>query len=337
MSARVSPYLTYALAALFLGACTETSTEPVSTETPSAAEAAAANAWIAKATMPKGRFPAAVATVPNSAGQSIVYAIAGSSAQGAITRTVQAYNAATNTWSQKADAPVQVYNTNGAGVIGGKIYVSGGITIRRIGLEGLLVYDPATNIWSHKNNLPFPGNRGLTGVIANKLYILTGCGPGVDCDGPVFAFYRYDPATDQWTTLAAPSTAHRQGGGGVIGGRFYVAGGEEGDGRQLEVYDPSTNQWTIKASLPNARWAGASVAIAAKLYVIGGWTRKSDGAIAQVPTTSVYDPASNGWSHVSPLPKARSNIAASRVEVGGSARIEVIGGAGAGNNLQFTP
>ena len=141
-------------------------------------------------------------------------------------------------------------------------------------------------------------------MIAHKLYILTGCGPGVDCDGPDLAFYRYDPATDQWTTLAAPSTAHRQGGGGVIGGKFYVAGGEEGDGRQLEV---------------------------------GGWTRKSDGTIAQVPTTSVYDPASNSWSHVAPLPKARSNIAASRIEVNGSARIEVIGGAGAGNNLQFSP
>jgi N-acetylneuraminic acid mutarotase len=211
------------------------------------------------------------------------------------------------------------------------------VTIRRIALEGLYAYDPAANTWTARRSLPNAGHRGVTGVIGDKLYVLTGCGAGADCDGPAIAFYRYDPGTDQWTTLPAPANAHGEGAAGVIGGKFYVAGGEEGDGRRLDVYDPGTNTWTAKAALPNGRRSAAGVALGAKLYVIGGFVRNSNGTETVVKTTSVYNPASNTWSHVAPLPAANASLLATRVVIGGSARIEAVGGAGAGNNLQFTP
>jgi N-acetylneuraminic acid mutarotase len=337
----LSKYLTWTFGALALGACADSPHEP-ETAGPTEVEAItatplAASTWTTRATMPKGRFLGAAATLTTGSGQPIVYWVAGSSAQGAITKTVQAYNAVTNSWTQKADYPVQAYHTNGAGVIGGKLYVSGGVTIRRIALEGLYAYDPATNTWTARRSLPSAGHRGVTGVIGDKLYVLTGCGAGADCDGPEVAFYRYDPVTDQWTALPAPVNAHGEGGGGVIGGKFYVAGGRENDGRRLDVYDPGTNTWTSRAPMPNGRRSVAGVALGGKLYVIGGLVRNSNGTESVVRTTSVYDPGSNTWSHVAPLPAASANYLATRVVVDGSARIEAVGGAGAGNNLQFTP
>ena len=74
-----------------------------------------------------------MATVTNAAGQSIVYAIGGATVVSPLTllRKVSAYNAATNTWTERRPLPVPLYLSNGAGVINGKIYVSGGFSSSR--------------------------------------------------------------------------------------------------------------------------------------------------------------------------------------------------------------
>lgn len=46
--------------------------------------------------------------------------------------------------------PIPVYATNCAGVIGGKVYVSGGVTRDKFFRNELQVYDPATNTWTLK-------------------------------------------------------------------------------------------------------------------------------------------------------------------------------------------
>jgi N-acetylneuraminic acid mutarotase len=125
---------------------------------------------------------------------------------------------------------------------------------------------------------------------------------------------------------------------GVIGGKFYVAGGVGGlpdGGNQLDVYDPATNRWTTKAPLPRARWSGAGVALRAKLYVIGGFARKPDGTETVVRTTSVYDPATDTWTRVPPMPDAiGGDFDGSRVVLNGQPRIEVVGGY---THLQYIP
>jgi N-acetylneuraminic acid mutarotase len=114
-----------------LTACKDESpTQPSATEElgqPSPDLAATANQWITRADMPSGaRRDLATAVVTNAAGNSILYAIGGRTLTGGSLSRVQAYNTATNTWSWKASLPVPLYWTNGAAVIGGKIYISGG-------------------------------------------------------------------------------------------------------------------------------------------------------------------------------------------------------------------
>ncbi|MBA3259263.1 MAG: hypothetical protein H0T68_07360 [Gemmatimonadales bacterium] len=279
--------------------------------------------------------------MPNGSGQSILYAIGGRALTGGSLGKVQAYNVATNTWTTKASLPIAAYLTNGAGVIGGKIYVSGGVTRDKFFRRELHVYDPATNAWTRKRDMPDGTWGGVTGVSGEKLYVLT-CGDREeDCyvnSGPLF-LYRYDPATDQWTFLSfsPPQTRHPMG--GFIGGRFYVTGDDTptGDGTAFHVYDPATNQWTPKAPLPRGRWSGAGVTLGAKLYVIGGSERYPDGSERQVRSMIAYDPASDTWSAKASMPTVRPGLAASRVVFEGQPRIEVVGGSRPGNNIQYTP
>ena len=108
------------------------------------------------------------------------------------------YNPATNRWATKQSAPH--YHTNGAGgVIDGKLYVAGGG-----GGAALDRYNPTTDTWTTLAPLPKAGAaRGA--VLQGKLYVVveTGTYPTV-----VRRAYAYDPATNKWTTKAAPRWDH---------------------------------------------------------------------------------------------------------------------------------
>jgi N-acetylneuraminic acid mutarotase len=332
-----SHYLLPAAILAVLAACSDTTTEPetLAPATASAPDfAVASNSWSTRADMPTERLGLATAVVPNSAGQSILYAIGGTTLTGGSLSKVQAYNVATNSWTTKAPLPVPLYFTNGAGVIRGKLYISGGLTSYNNYRSSLYVYNPSTNSWTRKRDMPNTTFRGVTGVINNQLYVLTGCDQdGCNAYEPV-VLYRYNPATDQWARLAKPTRTHDWGMGGVIGGKFYVTGGST----QLDVYDPATNRWTIRAPLPQERWLGGGAISAGKLYIIGGYQRNPDGTTTPgVRTTSVYDPGTNRWTTKASAPKALSQIAASRVVLNGQERIEVVGGRRPGNNLAYIP
>ena len=302
--------------------------------------AALSGSWVTRAEMPRWRQQHATVTLTNAAGQSVLYVIGGRTIRGALhPATNQAYNVATNRWTTAARQPRSYYQGNGAGVIKGKIYISGGFhpsTDVAFASSALYMYDPDGDTWVEKHSMPSGGMRGVTGVIGDRLYVLTGCPLASDCNGdPPLAFFRYDPSTDQWASLPAPPSYHRFGMAGVIGGKLYVVGGEGEAGyssRQLDVYDPVANQWTTKAPMPQGREWAAGVALGGKLYVIGGMVANPDSVIT-VRTTAVYDPATDTWTRQAPLPTAPGFVAGSRVVLDGRARIEVVSGH---SNLQYS-
>jgi N-acetylneuraminic acid mutarotase len=340
MSHRSSSRL-LAAALLGLAACsdpaaapTATSADPV-TGTPADLTTAAAGSWTAKAAMPQPRTQLAAATL-DGAGTRF-YALGGITPNGAISTSVNVYDRATDHWSSAAPLPTRVYRTNGAGAIGGKIYLSGGLTIRRLIESALRIYNPATNTWSSGASLPEPSFEGATAVIGNQLHVVASCSAGGDCDVSFDrALYRYTPGTNSWVQLASPPHPHREAAAGVIAGKLYVAGDDGAGGQTLDVYTPATDSWVSRAPLPRARWSAAGVAINGKLYVIGGFAG-APGTTAAVATTSVYDPASNSWTHVAPMPSARTGNAAARLGTGTAARIELVGSGPGNNHLEFTP
>ncbi len=323
---------------LTLAACSENRiTEPSSralSDELDLAAAAVSGRWITRADMVSTtRFGVATATVPNSAGQSVLYAMGGTTeSRGSLSR-VLAYNVATNTWSWKAPMPVPLFRSNGAGVVGGKIYISGGFNRTWRLNWSFLMYDPTTNRWTEKKPPPSPTYDGVTGVINNRLYVATSC-EDPDCVPQGRLLYRYNPATDQWATLAPPP---RLGFGirvgGAIGGKLYVTGGGQGVG----VYDPATNQWTVRtASSPDLGIVQAGTVSNGRLYWFGRPEQNADGSV-RPGSTHVYNPTTNTWARLASMPSARGGMAAGRVVLNGQARIHLVGGPRPGNNLAFVP
>jgi hypothetical protein len=106
-----------------LTSCSEQPTQPDTADRPSVARETtpALNTWLMRASMPTDFTGRMTATVPNAAGQSILYVIGGYHPHtGFPARArVDAYNVATNQWSRKHDLPVAVTNISGAGKFGG--------------------------------------------------------------------------------------------------------------------------------------------------------------------------------------------------------------------------
>lgn len=301
-----------------------------SLETPSFA--AVGGTWTTKAPMPTPRANLAAAVQNNSLGQPVLYAIGGFDAGAGPVRTVEAYNFATNTWTNKARLPFAITHSNGVGVIGGKLYLAGGFFTTAGGLTGyhpgLNVYDPVRNSWSKKADMPKRFAQGVSGVINGKLYVLSGrcdnCGSTV-----TKRLYRYDPATDTWTALPWAPNHHLNGAGGVINGKFYVAGGHEDNGfgstNTLDVYDPVTNKWKTLTPMPTARYGAAAAVLQNKLYIIGKANADPGEPQNQV---EAYDPATNSWTAKTSLPGAGlGDLTAASVTFQGRSHIITVGGA----------
>jgi N-acetylneuraminic acid mutarotase len=123
---------------------------------------------------------------------------------------------------------------------------------------------------------------------------------------------KYDPASNIWSTLAPMPTAREELAVAAFGGRVYAVGGTNGGFlNTLEAYNPSTNVWATLAAMPTARDDLAAAAAPCHgasgtcLYAIGGW----NGA-AVLATVEQYNPATNTWSTLAPMPTPRGGLAA---------------------------
>jgi N-acetylneuraminic acid mutarotase len=342
---RLSPF---ALGSLLLVSCGQETAPTQAEEQPSFA--AGGGTWTTKAPMPTPRLFLTAGVVNNSSAQPVLYAIGGLHAhEGVFLRAVEAYNFATNRWSTRAPLRLPLRSTNGVGVIGGKLYLSGGFFDTGDGFfgwhSGLHIYDPAQNTWSKGADMPRRIAQGITGVINGKLYVLTGscnnCGP----QRITRRLYRYDPVTNTWATnLPWAPDAHVSGAGGVINGKFYVAGGtgsDQRDSNRLDMYDPVTNRWTTLAPMPTARSGVAGAVLQNKLYIVGDGNVEPGEPQNQM---EAYDPMTNKWEIKRPMPGAgRGDLAAGTVTFGGRSHTLVVGGndvesSGPGNvNQAFTP
>lgn len=327
-----------------LMACTALScSEPTSsvqsndTKDPSPAEpsfALANNSWVRRARIPTARIAHAAGLLNNAAGEPVLYIFGGNDPiEEFPVRTIEAYNYVTNRWTTKAST-LHAFHMNGVGMIGGKLYVSGGLVRTgdgAVSLATLYAYDPVRDILTRKADMPRVGSEGVAGVIGSKLYVLT----GTEADeGDVFSrrFYRYDPATNKWTTLPSCPRFHRLGAGAVSKDKFYVVGGM-GTNVGLDMYDPATNKWKALAAPPVTLVEAAAVATGGKLYVMG------PGKSAYV-----YDPVTNRWKTLASMLTGRAQLAAAPlVTPSGNRKILAVGGfnlsdsTSASDNELYTP
>ena len=204
--------------------------------------------WLTKAKMPTARRAFVAASV-----NGVVYAIGGardSTTQDengydrpidAPLRTVEAYYPNTTTlvaWRLKAPLPARRARANGASVIAGKIYVSGG-RYRKDDADSvaksLFVYTPSTNTWEQKADMPAPSFGGVQAVIDGKLYVVG----GFSGNTLLTRMDAYNPATNSWTRKASLPKARYSAAAAVANGILYLLGGTTGNGivATNEAYD----------------------------------------------------------------------------------------------------
>ncbi len=292
----------------------------------------APNTWEEVALAPTARYFTSAASAVNANGRTIMYVFGGATefeGEPGI-GTVEAYNIASNRWAPKASMPSGAGETNGAATINGKIYVPGGLHYTGDGYfyqNGLQIYDPLADTWTLGADMPAASSAGVSAVIGNRLYVLTGSSD----TGATRNLFRYNAAQNRWTRLKTCPNYHIDGFAAAIDGKLYVTGGHGPGGvtRALDIYDPGTNQWTSGAPLPSGHSSGVGVAVAGQFYVVGGFT---DEVVA-------YNPKTNRWVRKASFPATTARfMSGAKVEHQGKSRIVVHAGLedGGANNARRT-
>ena len=212
-------------------------------------------------------------------------------------------------WETKAPMPVVHGGGPVSAMINGKFYVAGGYYASTRTDE----YDPLTNTWVQKENMP-TGRFIMAGAAINgKLYVAGGSKWGA----PQSANEEYDPVTDTWSVKAPMPTPRYGCAGAVLDGKFYVVGGGSYGLTTNQAYDPVTNSWATRAPMPTARSYLAAAALDGKLYAVGGRSTTPG-----LQTNEEYDPVTNAWSSKAPIPDARFECAAATL----FGKVHVMGG-----------
>ena len=231
--------------------------------------------------------------------------------------------ATAETWTQKADMPTAT-SLHSASVVDGKIYVIGGtdnLYKWTSYWSTVFAYDPQTDTWARKADMPTARARLSASVVDGKIYAIGGSPHG---DAEVAAVEVYDPTTDTWTKKADMPRARNWLSSSVVNGKIYVIGGKIYPSKTMvstvEEYEPATDTWTRKADMPTARGMHSASIVDGKIYVIGGVTGDLGPWIS---TTEVYDPVTDTWTKKADMPTAKTAHSSSAL----AGKVYVIGGA----------
>jgi len=231
--------------------------------------------WSRKGNMTTARDSIAVGVVNGK-----FYAISGIFGCDEPTPIVEEYDPTTGTWTRKADIPTARLLAS-ACVVNGKIYVIGGAIGRGdqncvwwAGISTVEEYDPATDKWAKKADMPTARECLSTCAVNGRIYAIGGFSYGI-----FSTVEEYDPATDTWAKRKDMPTKRCNFAASAVNGKIYAVGGEAntptGFTSVLEEYDPVKDEWAKKADMPTARSKIACSAVNGKLYVIGGYNEKS--------------------------------------------------------------
>ena len=268
------------------------------------------NTWASLALMIEPRQEVGVAVIGTR-----VFVAGGFRANGTTANTLEIYDTAANAWSIAAPMPVAV-NHPGAAALNGRLYVFGGALGSGASTDAVQEYDPARNEWGLKTPMPTARNAVVTGVRGGLAYVAGGAPGGRDLEA-------YDPVADRWERLPLMPTPRNHVAGGMVGDRLFAMGGRPPNTLAAnEAYDAVSRAWSSRAPMPTGRSGHGAAVVRGCLYVFGGEGNpaRSDGVF---PQNEVYDPRTNTWEALAPMPTPRHGIGA--VAIGD--RIFIPGGA----------
>jgi DNA-binding CsgD family transcriptional regulator len=212
-------------------------------------------------------------------------AIAGEAPEG-ITDRVERFDLRREVWrrgSPKSDPVAAV----AAGVIGGRVYVPGGVNPQGQPVDRVEIYDPASDRWSEGPALPSPLAAYALAVAEERLYLFGGW-DGRRLRGEVWML---DPARGLWQPRAPMPTPRAFAAAAALGDVIYVVGGYDGQ-RELAVcerYQVAADRWEPCPPLNVGRGGLALAASDGYLFAIGGGWR------IPLAFNERYRPGETGW------------------------------------------
>lgn len=149
-------------------------------------------------------------------------------------------------------------------------------------------YDPASDSWSQIAPLPQP-LHGLSAVGDGNGHIFVfGGSTTVGDAGIQSSAYRYDIASDSWSSVGPMLVGTRDSALAVdADGSIYISGGMTASGATdaVQQYFPATNTWTVQTPLPAATYSHASTFDTSGRIVVAGGFDASGVATAAVYRT----------------------------------------------------
>lgn len=182
--------------------------------------------------------------------------------------------------------------------------------------------------WTPRLASPTPREYAAAAVLDGRVYLVggqltnTGTTPG-----PATALLEiYDPATNTWFAAPPMPTARMGLTLTAYNGKLYAIGGRT-DGfttsavGTVEEYNPGTGLWTVRNAMPTPRFhaaVGLALTPFGNLIVVAG----GEAAALVLGTVQGYNPITNAWFNLAPMPTARGQLAMG--SVGG--RLYAVGG-----------
>lgn len=206
--------------------------------------------------------------------------------------------------------------------------------------------EETTAAWETRAPLPEVRTEVSVATDGSRIWLAGGFGPaeGQGASAPR-GLWLYDPAADAWSPPGEIPEGVNHAGFVHHDGRLYLVGGFReatfDPVGHVRIYDPATNAWSQGAPIPTPRGALAVVVVGGRIHAIGG-NAADAGSLdheqhgvgdddSSVGTHEVYDPATDTWSQLAPLPTPRNHLGAGVLD----GRIHVVGGR-VGGDFRFT-
>jgi hypothetical protein len=210
-------------------------------------------------------------------------------------------------WSASAPMSIARSQHTATQLNSGRVLAVGGI-ISGGRTNSAELYNPAFGTWSTAASMTTTRSEHSATRLANGKVLVAGGTKGTGAGTKLNSVELYDPDTNTWSP-AAPMSVIRTGHSAVLlnNGKVLVVGGRNSGGSldSAELYDPVADSWSSPAgSMAAKRYlCSATLLNDGRVLVAGGEDYNNN----TTPTDSaqIYDPATNSWSDVAPLPLAR--------------------------------
>jgi N-acetylneuraminic acid mutarotase len=253
-------------------------------------------------------------------------------------RMLWSFDPATSEWTRLQNLPEGIHHP-GFAAIGGKLYSIGGFTIARpatglpawVPSKSVWIYDIAAQSWSKGPDLPTARGALTATADGTRIYAIGGAKnpdystpelrPNVPVEN-VAINEILDTSTGSWSKAMPMLTARNHHGASLIDGRIFVVGGRIGSTfiiglsnnvSTTESYDIANNTWSAVPGMPTPRSGIGTAVLNGRMHVLGGEAYIND-LVGTYRTHEAYDPKTNSWQRLPPMPTPRHGLAVGEIE-----------------------